>query len=66
MNGSEGCPITTLPAIKSGIPVIGLGILMILTGFVSLLLSGVPAPPFPASAIFAGFGLFLIWTGLVK
>jgi hypothetical protein len=66
MQGSEGCPITTLYAIRSGIPLIGLGILLILSGFLGYLVPGIPVPPFPASAIFAGFGLFLIWAGLVK
>ena len=53
-------------AIRSGLPVIGLGILIILSGFVGLLVPGIPVPPFPAMAIFAGFGLFLIWAGLTK
>ncbi|MDD1670781.1 MAG: hypothetical protein LUQ67_05660 [Methanomicrobiales archaeon] len=66
MEGPEGCPVTTLYAIKSGIPVIGLGILLILAGFIGLLVPGIPVPPFPVPWIFAGFGLFLIWIGLVK
>ena len=66
MDGWEGCPITTLYAIKSGIPLIGLGILLILSGFLGLLVPGIPVPPFPVPVIFAGFGLFLIWAGLTK
>jgi hypothetical protein len=66
MTGTDGCPITTLYAIRSGIPLIGLGMLLILSAFLGLLIPGIPVPPFPASAIFAGFGLFLIWAGLVK
>mgnify|MGYP006269093137 CR=1 FL=1 len=66
MIGSEGCPVTTLYAIKSGIPLIGLGLLLILSVFIGLLVPGIPVPPFPVPAIFAGFGLFLIWAGLTK
>lgn len=66
MNGSDGCPVTALYAIKSGVPLIGSGILLILSGFLGLLVPGIPVPPFPAPAIFAGFGLFLIWAGLTK
>jgi hypothetical protein len=66
MNGSEGCPITSLFAIRSGVPLICLGILIILAGFLGFLVPGIPVPPFPVPAIFAGFGLFLIWAGLTK
>ncbi len=66
MNGPEGCPITTLYAIRSGIPLIGLGIFLILAGFLGLLIHGIPVPPFPVNLIFAAFGLFLIWAGLTK
>jgi hypothetical protein len=66
MTETEGCPVTSLYAIKSGIPLIGLGLLLILTGFVGLLIPGIPMPPLPATAIFSAFGIFLIWAGLVK
>jgi len=66
MNDSDGCPITGVYAIRSGLPIIGLGILIILSGFIGLVVPGIPVPPFPAMAIFAGFGLFLIWAGLTK
>ena len=66
MTGTEGCPLTTLHAIRSGIPLIGLGLLLILTGFAGLLIPGIPVPPLPATAIFAAFGIFLIWAGLTK
>ena len=66
MNGPEGCPVTTLYAIKSGIPLIGLGILFILAGFIGLVVTGIPVLPFPVNLIFAAFGLFLIWAGLTK
>jgi hypothetical protein len=66
MNEPEGCPITTLYALRSGVPLIGLGSLLILAGFIGFLVPGIPAPPFPVPLIFAAFGLFLIWLGLTK
>jgi hypothetical protein len=66
MNESDRCPVTDMYAIKSGIPIIGLGILIILAGFIGLVIPGIPVPPFPANAIFGVFGLFLIWAGLTK
>jgi hypothetical protein len=66
MNESEGCPVTDRYAIKSGVPVIGLGVLLILAGFLGYLVPGIPVPPLPATLLFAGFGLFLIWAGLTK
>ena len=66
MNGPEGCPITMAYAIRSGIPIIALGILLILASFLGFFVSGIPVPPFPANAIFGGFGLFAIWVGLTK
>jgi hypothetical protein len=66
MDEPEGCPITTMYAIKSGIPLIGLGLLVILAGFIGFLVPGIPAAPFPVPLIFAGFGIFLIWAGLTK
>lgn len=53
-------------AIRSGLPVIRLGILIILSGFIRQLIPGIPVPPIPAMVIFAGFGFFLIWAGLTK
>ena len=66
MDGSDGCPVTTLYAIRSGVPVIGLGILLILAGFLGLFVPGIPVPPSPVPMIFAGFGLFLLWAGFTK
>jgi hypothetical protein len=66
MNEPEVCSITQMYAIRSGLPIIGLGILLILSGFIGLLVPGIPVPPFPAMMIFGGFGLFLIWAGLTK
>ncbi|MGA2935154.1 MAG: hypothetical protein ABSD81_08385 [Methanomicrobiales archaeon] len=53
-------------AIRSGLPIIGLGILTTLSGFIGLFIPVIPVPSFPAVAIFAGFGLFLIRAGLTK
>ena len=66
MNGPEGCPITAMYALKSGVPIIGLGILLILAGSIGFLIPGIPVPPFPVPLILVGFGLFLIWLGLTK
>jgi hypothetical protein len=66
MTVPDGCPVTDLYAIKSGVPVIGLGILVILAGFLGFLVRGIPVPPFPVPEIFAGLGLFLIWAGLTR
>jgi len=66
MNGPEGCPITAMYAIKSGVPIIGLGILLILAGSIGFIVPGIPVPPFPVPLILVGFGLFLIWLGLTK
>ncbi len=66
VDGSSTCPITSAYAIRSGVPLIGLGILLILAGFLGYLVPGFPVPPLPVPVIFAGFGLFLIWAGLTK
>jgi len=66
MDDPEGCPVTTLYAIKSGVPIVGLGLLLILSGFAGLLVAGIPVPPFPVPLLFAGFSLFLIWAGFTK
>ncbi|HMA05879.1 MAG TPA: hypothetical protein VKO45_08135 [Methanomicrobiales archaeon] len=66
MDEPDACPVMARYAIKSGVPLIGLGILLILSGFIGLIVPGIPVPPFPVPEIFAGFGLFLIWAGLAK
>jgi hypothetical protein len=62
----EGCPITRVYAIQSGIPVIAMGVLLIAMGLVGFLFPR----SFPADAVvtllFSGFGIFLIWVGLTK
>jgi hypothetical protein len=64
VNGDEGCPITRIYAIRSGVPVIGIGLLLILVGALGLLLpQQFPIGPV-AILLFAGFGIFLVWFGL--
>ena len=56
----KGC---VLFGVKSGVPVIGLGLLLILFGFIPLIIgleSGL------ISVLFTGFGLFLIGVGISK
>jgi hypothetical protein len=57
------CPIFP---VKSGIPIIGTGILLILFALVPMLIPGMTPLPLPALAVFIGAGLFLIWLGLTK
>ncbi|MDD1677996.1 MAG: hypothetical protein LUO93_02270 [Methanomicrobiales archaeon] len=51
--------------VKSGVPVIGLGLLLILVAAMSLFL-GFGAGTLPALVLFGGFGIFLIWLGFTK
>ena len=57
----RSCPVF---GVKSGIPIIGLGILMILFGIIPLLLQ-IPLS-IPVMLVFIGFGLFLIWAGMSR
>lgn len=59
----ESCGIF---GVESGIPIIGLGIIIILFGVLPLVIHGFPPLPIPITVIFIGFGLFLIWLGLAK
>lgn len=59
---SDTCPVF---GVRSGGPIIGLGILMILFGLVPLGIGEIPLPV-PVIGIFIGFGVFLIWAGLTK
>lgn len=57
------CPVF---GVESGIPLIGLGVLMMIFGIVPHLFSS-PAPfPLPVTGVFIGFGAFLIWAGVSK
>jgi hypothetical protein len=57
------CPVF---GVESGIPLIGLGVLMMVFGIVPLLLHAGTPFPVPITALFIGFGIFLIWAGLSK
>jgi len=66
MQEGEGCPITRMYAIRSGVPVIGMGLLLILMGLISFLFPRtLPSDPV-VILIFTGFGIFLVWLGLTK
>lgn len=59
---TSGCPVF---GVRSGGPIIGLGILLILFGLIPLGIDNIPFPV-PIAMIFIGFGVFLIWVGLTK
>jgi len=59
---STTCPVF---GVRSGGPIIGLGIIMILFGLIPLGIGNVPLS-LPVSLLFIGFGVFLIWAGLTK
>jgi len=58
----RGCPVF---GVKSGGPIIGLGILLILFPIIPYLILPGSLPPMIA-ILFAGFGIFLIWAGIAK
>jgi hypothetical protein len=60
MYDSDRCPVF---GVKSGGPIIGLGVLLILFGIIPLIIGSIPLPV-PVALVFAGFGIFLIWAGL--
>jgi hypothetical protein len=62
----EGCPVTRLYAIRSGVPVIGMGLLLILMGLIAFLFPGTFPADMVVTLLFTGFGIFLIWLGLTK
>jgi hypothetical protein len=66
MNQPEGCPVTTMYALRSGVLLVGLGVFLVLVVLLGYLVPGIPVPPFPVNLIFAGFGIFLVWAGLTK
>jgi hypothetical protein len=59
----KSCPVF---GVESGGPIIGLGLLIIFFGIVSLMSGPVQAFPLPLSLIFFGFGVFLVWLGFKK
>jgi len=61
-HSTSRCPVF---GVKSGGPVIGLGILVILFGLIPFLAIKIPLP-LPVALIFIAFGLFLIWAGITQ
>jgi len=59
----KSCPVFV---VESGGPIIGLGLLIIFFGIVSLVSGSVQALPLPHSLIFFGFGVFLVLLGFKK
>ena len=59
---TSGCPVF---GVKSGGPLIGLGILLILFGLIPIGILNMPLP-LPIALLFIGFGAFLIWAGLTQ
>jgi hypothetical protein len=56
------CPIF---GVKSGGPLIGLGILLIFFAVIPSFIIQMSLP-LPVAILFAGFGIFLIWAGITK
>jgi hypothetical protein len=56
------CPVF---GVESGVPLVGLGILLILFGIVPLFILQVPFPV-PMAIVLAIFGFFLIWVGMTR
>ncbi|HUU76513.1 MAG TPA: hypothetical protein VMW63_10590 [Methanoregulaceae archaeon] len=68
MNGKNGesaknCPVF---GVESGIPPIGLGILLLLFAIVPFFIHGIPAPPLPVIAILIMSGAVFIWMGIYR
>ena len=59
---SARCPLF---GVKSGGPIIGLGILIMFFGIIPVVIGGIPLSV-PVALLFIGFGAFLIWTGLTQ
>jgi len=62
----ESTPCCPVFGVESGIPLIMLGVLMMVFGIVPLLLNAATPFPLPITAVFIGFGVFLIWAGVAK
>lgn len=63
MAGRATCPLFP---VRSGIPVIGLGLFVVAIAVVIAVTGNRDAFPLPLVAIFVAFGLFLIWLGATK
>ncbi len=62
MMADKVCPMHV--GLRSGAPLIGLGIILLLSAGISYLGQG-PAM-FPIVVIFGGAGIFMIWAGITK
>jgi hypothetical protein len=51
--------------VKSGGPVIGMGLIFLLAAFLPVIL-GIGSLALPMVILFGGFGIFLIWLGVSK
>ena len=56
------CPVF---GVKSGVPPIGIGLLLILFAVVPSLI-GIPGVPIPVIILFIAAGFFFIWMGLAR
>jgi hypothetical protein len=59
----ESCAIFP---VRSGVPMIGLGLFLILAAAVTWFIGAGPDLVIPVTLIFGAFGIFLIWLGLTK
>jgi len=62
-NNERCCPVF---GVRSGGPIIGLGVLIILFGLIPLLFLQNTLLPVPIVILFIGFGIFLIWAGITQ
>lgn len=58
----EYCPVF---GVQSGLPVIGLGLVILFFGLIPLIWLHQPVP-IPVIMVFVGFGLFLVWLGMTR
>ncbi len=60
---TDRCPIFP---VRSGVPLIGLGILMLLFAIVPAMMPGMVPLPLPVAVLFIGAGFGMIWLGLTR
>ncbi|MBP1929358.1 hypothetical protein J2741_001905 [Methanolinea mesophila] len=58
-------PCCPLFGVKSGVPPIGIGILLILFAVIPVAI-GMPGLPFPVTIVFVAAGIFFIWMGFAR
>jgi hypothetical protein len=63
LNNERCCSVF---GVRSGGPIIGLGILILLFGLIPLLFLKNILPPVPIVILFIGFGIFLMWAGITQ